>query len=47
MNYDVMDNKSAVTLTVERTRGNGKLVVHFSTEDGIIFLQTCIVVDTL
>lgn len=33
-NYDVMDNKSAVGLSVERTRGNGKMVVNYSTIDG-------------
>jgi hypothetical protein len=32
--YDVMDNKSAVGIMVERTRSNGKLVVRYSTRDG-------------
>lgn len=32
--FDVMDNKSAVGIMVERTRSNGKLVVRYSTRDG-------------
>eukprot|EP00614_Pseudopedinella_elastica_P024677 CAMPEP_0172644748 /NCGR_PEP_ID=MMETSP1068-20121228/239373_1 /TAXON_ID=35684 /ORGANISM="Pseudopedinella elastica, Strain CCMP716" /LENGTH=1322 /DNA_ID=CAMNT_0013458959 /DNA_START=70 /DNA_END=4040 /DNA_ORIENTATION=- len=32
-NYDVMDNKRAAALIVERSRSNGKLVVRYSTED--------------
>ena len=32
--YDVMDNKSAVSLTVERSRSNGKITVNYETEDG-------------
>ena len=31
---DVMDNKSAVGVMVERTRSHGKRVVHYSTKDG-------------
>lgn len=32
--FDVMDNKSAMSLMVERSRSNGKLVVRYSTRDG-------------
>mmetsp|Transcript_6484 Transcript_6484/g.7871 ORF Transcript_6484/g.7871 Transcript_6484/m.7871 type:complete len:918 (-) Transcript_6484:222-2975(-) len=32
--YDVMDNKSAVSIMVERSRSNGKLVVRYQTRDG-------------
>ena len=32
--YDVMDNKSAVGLMVERTRASGPLAVRYETRDG-------------